>query len=107
MPNRYEMPFADTQSATAVLPVFSIRFAFDGKIYQARVLRKETTVVEYQVSEVMPAVPFLPEPFIIASNLRRDLFDFPVNEEMYPIGFGKSIVAAIETACDAKGIAIF
>jgi hypothetical protein len=43
----------------------------------------------------------------VASNLRRDLFDFPVNEEYYPTGFGKSIVAAIETACEAKGVPVF
>jgi hypothetical protein len=107
MSNTYEMPLAETGTIVSGASVFTIRFAFAGTIYQADVLRKDATVMEYHVSHVHPSVPYLPEPFIVASNLRRDLFDFPVNEEYYPAGFGKSIVAAIETACEAKGIAVF
>lgn len=110
MHTSHEMPlpeaslgFADQHVAS---PLFSIRFAFNNVIYHAQVLQKETTVMEYHVSNVKPEISYLPDPFIVASNLRRDLFDFPVNETYYPIGFGKSIVAAIETACEAKGIPV-
>jgi hypothetical protein len=106
----YEMPLPETDLGFTEQPVaahlFSIRFAFNSVIYHAQVLPKETTVMEYHVSNVKPEVAYLPNPFIVASNLRRDLFDFPVNETHYPIGFGKSIVAAIETACEAKGIPV-
>lgn len=107
MPNTYEMPLTEAGTMAPDASVFSVRFAFAGTIYQADVVRKDTTVMEYHVSHVRPSVPYLPEPFVVASNLRRDLFDFPVNEEYYPAGFGKSIVAAIETACEAKGVAVF
>ncbi|NCI47969.1 hypothetical protein [Sediminibacterium soli] len=107
MRNTYEMPFAEAEPLVVTTPVFSIRFAFENTIYHAEVLRKETTVMEYHISQVKPSVSFLPDPFIVASNLRRDLFDFPVNEKHYPVGFGKSIVAAIETACAAKGVSVF
>jgi hypothetical protein len=86
---------------------FSIRFVFNGIIYHAQVLQKETTVMEYHVREVRPLLAYLPDPFIVASNLRRDLFDFPVNETYYPVSFGKAIVAAIETVCAAKGLPVF
>jgi hypothetical protein len=106
----YEMPLPETATGFTdqhvAAPLFSIRFAFNNLIYHAQVLQKEITVMEYHVSNVKPEVAFLPDPFIVASNLRRDLFDFPVNETHYPIGFGKSIVAAIETACEAKGIPV-
>jgi hypothetical protein len=106
----YEMPLPETDlgftGQPVVAPLFSIRFAFNNVIHHAQVLQKETTVMEYHVSNVKPEVVYLPDPFIVASNLRRDLFDFPVNETHYPIGFGKSIVAAIETACEAKGIPV-
>ncbi len=106
----YEMPIPETSMGFAeqhtVTPLFSIRFAFHNTIYHAQVFKKETTVMEYHVSNVQPLLAYLPDPFIVASNLRRDLFDFPVNEEYYPIGFGKSVVAAIETACEAKGIPV-
>ena len=106
----YDMPLPETDLGFTAQPIaaalFSIRFAFNNVTYHAQVLQKETTVMEYHVSHVKPEVGYLPDPFIVASNLRRDLFDFPVNETHYPIGFGKSIVAAIETACEAKGIPV-
>jgi hypothetical protein len=107
----FEMPFpepvADTPVFTDNFFAFSIRFGFNETIYHARVVQKETTVMEYHVSDVRPALPFLPEPFVVASNLRRDLFDFPVNETYYPVALGKAIVAAIETVCFAKDLPVF
>ncbi|MBV9988628.1 MAG: hypothetical protein JO301_13190 [Chitinophagaceae bacterium] len=111
MHTSYEMPvpepglgFPDPAEASLS---FSIRFVFNGIIYHAQVLQKETTVMEYHVTAVHPVLAYLPDPFIVASNLRRDLFDFPVNETYYPVSFGKAIVAAIETVCAAKSIPVF
>ena len=97
-----------TEAVYMEMPVcFPIKFAFNDRIYQALVYPRETTVMEYQVTEVQPAIPFLPDPFVIAANLRRDLFDFPVNEEYYPSSLGKSVLAAIETACFVQGVPVF
>jgi hypothetical protein len=97
-----------TEAAYMEIPVcFPIKFAFNDRIYQAQVNPRDSTVMEYLVTGVQPAIPFLPEPFVIAANLRRDLFDFPVNEEHYPTSLGKSILAAIETACFVQGVPVF
>jgi len=105
-----EMPvinsFGDHVSAeTGIL--FPIRFIFNGEAYRGQVLRKETTAMEYHVHDIQPFRQHMPDPFIVASNLRRDLFDFPVNETFYPAGFGKAIVAAIETACQEMDLPLF
>jgi hypothetical protein len=97
-----------TEAAFMETPVcFPIKFAFNNRIYQAQVYPRDTTVMEYLVTDVQPEIPYLPFPYVIAANLRRDLFDFPVNEEYYPVSLGKSVLAAIETACVVKGVPVF
>ena len=87
--------------------IFPIRFVYNGLAYTAEVYQKETTVMEYHVVGVQPAIDYLPDPFVVASNLRRDLFDFPVNETFYPASLGKIMVGAIEKACIEMGIPVF
>ncbi len=111
MQQPYEMPLPEPglgypQPGEATL-LFSIEFVYNGLAYQAEVLQRDTTVMEYLVVGIEPEAEYVPDPFVVASNLRRDLFDFPVNETYYPSAFGKSIVAAIENACAERGIPVF
>jgi hypothetical protein len=111
MQQSYDMPLPEPglgypQPHDATL-LFPISFVYNGFTYHAEVLQREATVVEYLVVGLEPGLAYVPDPFVVASNLRRDLFDFPVNETYYPVAFGKAVVEAIEHACLERGLPVF
>jgi len=85
---------------------FPIHFHFNGIDHTADVLKKETTVTEYHVTAVLPVIDHLPDPFIVASTLSKQAFDFPVNETYYPHALGSIIVEAIGNGCNRADIAL-
>jgi hypothetical protein len=82
---------------------FPIHFLYEGINHTADVQKKDAPVArEYHVSGVMPAIDHLPQPFIVAEHFSNEKYDFPVNEEYYPLGLGDMIVAAIREGTNQK-----
>lgn len=80
---------------------FPIHFSYNGVDYTADVQKKKAELGdEYHVSGVTPAIDHLPEPFIIAEHFSSEKYDFPVNEEYYPLPLGDALVAAIQDGCN-------
>ena len=76
---------------------FPIHFSYNGIDHTADVQKKKTQFAEeYHVSGVTPTIDHLPDPFIIAEHFSDEKFDFPVNEEYYPLVFGDTVVSAIK-----------
>lgn len=75
---------------------FPIHFTYKGVDHTADVQRvKAPLSEEYHVSGIIPSIDHLPDPFIVAEHFSKEKFDFPVNEEYYPVAFGDRIVSAI------------
>jgi hypothetical protein len=76
---------------------FPIHFSYNGVDHTADVQKKKAPLAEeYHVSDVTPAIDHLPEPFIVAEHFSNGKYDFPVNEDYYPLVFGDKVVAAIQ-----------
>jgi hypothetical protein len=82
---------------------FPIHFAYNGIDHTADVQKRMHRCEEYHVSGVTPAIDHLPQPFIVAEHFSNEKYDFPVNEDYYPLAFGDAVVAAIrEGSCQKR-----
>lgn len=81
---------------------FPIHFDYEGKHYTADVQQKQNIYKEYHVSGVTPVIDHLPIPFVIAEHFTKEKYDYPVNEEYYPVSLGEALLKAIEEGSEMK-----
>jgi len=85
---------------------FPIHFVYKGSGYSADVRKTWTTTPEYDITAVIPSIPYLPECFVVTVPT-KEKFDFPVNETYYPQAFGLAVIDAVKKECRARSIDVF
>lgn len=86
---------------------FPIYFSALGKNYTASVHRGVSVPVQYHVADVQPADIEIPSPYLFSGNQQHKRLDFSIFGYNYSREIRGAISAAIQYACQERGIPVF